>query len=255
MYSLFDHANLLKIRDFGVVPSSDRSPNAQDVVMLMPYYRAGTLGELLGHMREQGSFFTETEALALFVSICTGVRELHKNSPPYAHRDIKPANVLLNDNNVPVLIDFGSLREARIRVRSRQDALAVADEAAEHSAVAYRAPELFDVPSDGDLDERTDIWSLGCLLYAIAFGESPFESSSTDGGSVSLAVMSGRVQFPRLCPFSQAFCDLILFMLNTNPAARPFIGEVIERARAILREQLNPSSGLTSLQPSNSAAN
>ena len=39
----------------------------------------------------------------------------------------------------------------------------------------YRAPELFDVPSDSTIDERTDVFSLGATLYAMAFYYSPFE--------------------------------------------------------------------------------
>ena len=56
---------------------------------------------------------------------------------------------------------------------------------------AYRAPELFDVQSSCVLDERTDMWSLGCLLFAMAFGgRSPFDLPNTNtGGSVGMSMM------------------------------------------------------------------
>lgn len=262
LHTLFDHPNLLKVIDYGAVAIGGRTTRRSDgvnligggrghgvadaeqaaVLLLLPYHRGGSLFELLGHMTANATRFAETEALALFVSVCTGVRELHHHQPPLAHRDIKPGNILLNDNNCPLLMDFGSMRPARVDVQSRSQALALADEAAGNSTAPYRAPELFDVSSNGKVDERTDIWSLGCLLYAIAFGCSPFEASAGHtGGSIALSVMSGRVTFPENPRFSQRFLDLILLMLNTDMDERPFIDDVIDTARAILRDELDPN--------------
>ena len=53
-----------------------------------------------------------------------------------------------------------------------------------------RAPELFEVPSSCTITAKTDVWSLGCSIYAAAFGQSPCDGSA-------LAAMSGRVVFPR----------------------------------------------------------
>ena len=54
----------------------------------------------------------------------------------------------------------------------------------------YRAPELFEVPSSGTITAASDVWSVGCCIYAAAFGQSPFDGSA-------LAAMSGRLSFPR----------------------------------------------------------
>lgn len=89
---------------------------------------------------------------------------------------------MLTSGGTPVLMDFGSMAPAERRVRNRSEALAVQDEASRHSTLPFRAPELFDVSSDAVLDSRTDVWSLGCLLYALRFGYSPFECELVGGG-------------------------------------------------------------------------
>ena len=54
-------------------------------------------------------------------------------------------------------------------------ALLLQEDAAQNCSMPYRAPELFDTPSQGDIDERTDVFSLGATLYAMAFCRSPLE--------------------------------------------------------------------------------
>lgn len=99
---------------------------------------------------------------------------------------------MLSNDGMPVLMDFGSIAPAERRVRGRSEALAVQDEASQHSTLPFRAPELFDVASDAVLDQRTDVWSLGCLLYALRFGYSPFECELVgSGGGAGAGV--GRV--------------------------------------------------------------
>ena len=79
-------------------------------------------------------------------------------------------------------MDFGSTREARVEVRSRREALRLTDDAEDNCSIAYRAPELFDIPSSATLTEQTDIWSLGCLLFAMAYGEDFRLSSASKRG-------------------------------------------------------------------------
>ncbi|KAJ2398175.1 Serine/threonine-protein kinase env7, partial [Coemansia sp. RSA 2559] len=77
---------------------------------------------------------------------------------PYVHRDLKLANVMLADDlDTPILMDFGSVAPARITAETRTDALRIQDDAAENCTMPYRAPELFDVQTGAELDERTDI--------------------------------------------------------------------------------------------------
>ncbi|KAF7725790.1 hypothetical protein EC973_009407 [Apophysomyces ossiformis] len=160
---------------------------------------------------------------------------------PWAHRDIKPGNVLMSDDGTtPVLMDFGSACKARVEIHSRQEALAQQDIAAEHCSMPYRAPELFDVKTETTLDEKVDIWSLGCTLYAMAYGQSPFEMNMNEqGGSIALAVLNGQFKFPsgKEDLYSKDFQDLITWMLTVDPKARPDIHQVIEKLDNLLSRE------------------
>ncbi|CAM9664159.1 unnamed protein product, partial [Choristocarpus tenellus] len=119
------------------------------------------------------------------------------------------------------------------KVNGRTDALSVQDEAAQFCTVSYRAPELFDVGSDALLDARTDVWSLGCLLFALGFGFSPFECEFGPHGEVRVVECSflrviGQVTFPSKVNFSKGFCDLILLALNQDPSKRVYVDELLE---------------------------
>jgi serine/threonine kinase 16 len=78
------------------------------------------------------------------------------------------------------------------------------------------------------LDEKVDIWSLGCMLYALAYGHSPFEGpQEQQGGSIMLAALSGKFKFPTNDQvYSQHLRDLITSMLIVDPQKRPDIHQV-----------------------------
>jgi serine/threonine kinase 16 len=101
----------------------------------------------------------------------------------------------------------------------------------------YRAPELFDVKTGTTLDEKVDIWSLGCTLYAMAYGSSPFEVNVDQGGSVALAVLNNQYKFPNDDNYSQDVKDIIQWMLTTNPQNRPTIHQVLHKLNELLKEE------------------
>lgn len=159
---------------------------------------------------------------------------------PYAHHDLKPANVMLSAEGLPVLCDLGSCSRARISVRSRQQALMVQDFAQEHCTLPYRAPELVDVATNAEINEKTDIWSLGCLLYCCCFGYSPFEKLEIEqGANLNLAILQGKYQIP---PdnggYDPKVIGLIKKCLQLKPEARPDIDQLLDEALEVAR-QLN----------------
>jgi serine/threonine kinase 16 len=148
------------------------------------------------------------------------------------------SNVLLSDDGeTPILMDFGSARPARIEIADRKSAMKQQDDAAENCSMPYRAPELFDVKSGSTLNEKVDIWSLGCLLFAMAYGESPFEMTiNQQGGTMALAVLNRQFYFPiaKRDMYTKQFQDLVSWMLNTDPNARPNIDRVISAINKLL---------------------
>ncbi|KAF8525758.1 other/NAK protein kinase [Hysterangium stoloniferum] len=159
---------------------------------------------------------------------------------PYAHRDIKPGNVMLaDDGHTPILMDFGSTIKARVKIETRSQAVAQQDVAAEQSTMPYRAPELFDVKTGCTLDEKVDIWSLGCTLYALAYSHSPFETAQTteQGGSIAMSVLNGSYKHPANAGsiYSEGLRSLIDFMLKVDPNERPDIHKVLEKTDAVLQ--------------------
>lgn len=87
-----------------------------------------------------------------------------------AHRDLKPGNILIGDDGLmPLLTDFGSIKRARIAVKSRRDAMMQEELAAEYSTMPYRAPELYEVQPGKELNEKVDIWVCSSSSTMLSF--------------------------------------------------------------------------------------
>lgn len=234
-YNLFDHPNLIRCLDSYLFakPEFSRSLN-NEVRLLLPYYKRGTLQDELVIRGKTDNFISEERVLRLFRQLCEGIKAIHSAQPfPLVHRDLKPANVVLAEDDTPIWMDFGSMGKARIEIRKNADAQSLQDLASEKCSMPYKAPELFSVESHCSIDERVDIWSLGCCLYAMCYFKSPFDSAYEKGDSIALAVMSGNIYFPENTCYSGALHGLIRSMLEVNTLQRPFIDGVIMQLDAV----------------------
>ncbi|KAJ7564916.1 hypothetical protein O6H91_02G039300 [Diphasiastrum complanatum] len=232
--SLFNHPNLLPLLEHSIISVKGEGAWIQEAYLLFPVYEDGTLVDNLNLMRTKKEYFPTLTVLQIFKQICEGLKVMHTFDPPYAHNDVKPGNVLLSKGKeqspLAVLMDFGSAAPARKQLRSRSEALALQEWAAQHCSAPYRAPELWDCPSVADIDGRTDIWSLGCTLYAIMYGVSPFEYTLGEaGGSLQLAAMSGQVKWPSgpSPPYPDSLQKFVIWMLEPRVALRPSIEDVL----------------------------
>eukprot|EP01087_Luapelamoeba_hula_P017406 TRINITY_DN5482_c0_g1_i1.p1 TRINITY_DN5482_c0_g1~~TRINITY_DN5482_c0_g1_i1.p1 ORF type:complete len:177 (+),score=10.46 TRINITY_DN5482_c0_g1_i1:692-1222(+) len=166
----------------------------------------------------------------MFLGLCRGVLELHSQNPPIVHRDIKPMNVLVTESNELLLMDFGSAAEARISIDSYRQARAVEEDAERCCSMLYRPPEFWDVPVGLSLDERSDVWMLGCTLYEMAFGINPFTKGYTHhGASIKLSVLNGKFSIPTNSPYSPRTHELIMSMMQVNSQNRPYVDELVQR--------------------------
>ncbi|XP_006897501.1 PREDICTED: serine/threonine-protein kinase 16-like [Elephantulus edwardii] len=146
--------------------------------------------------------------------------------------DLKPTNILLGDEGQPVLMDLGSMNQARIHVEGSRQALALQDWAAQRCTISYRAPELFSVQSHCVIDERTDVWSLGCVLYAMMFGEGPYDMVFQKGDSVALAVQN-QLNIPESSRYSPALRQLLTSMMTVDPQQRPHVPVLLGQVEAL----------------------
>jgi len=167
--------------------------------------------------------------VSLAIDLADALTRAHKLN--IIHRDLKPANVLIGDDNVLRLTDFGVAHiGSKVRVTETDTIVGTID---------YLPTEAF---SGGTLDARGDIWAFGVMLFEMLSGERPFK------GQTILEVIHSITTHPipdleALAPHAPiALVDLVFRMLERDPNARissvRYVGAVLED---ILRGRDNPN--------------
>ena len=174
-------------------------------------------GDLQRWLEEHGPL-SRPEALRLVVQVCGALAEAHANG--VVHRDIKPANVLLRNRPeglIPHLCDFGVTFHGQHGL-TRTGALV--------GSPAYMAPERY---FGHVADERGDVYSLGCLLWAVLTGEPPY--SGSDFEMMNAHITEPTPQLTTGHPVDRRIDTLLAGALHKDPEARP-------TTAAELRQQL-----------------
>lgn len=159
--ALLDHPNIAKVFDAGATGTGRP-------YFVMELVRGVTLTEYCDQNK-----LDMRQRLGLFVQVCRAVQHAHHKG--IIHRDIKPSNVMVtmhDDKPVPKVIDFGIAKATNQRLTEKTLFTRYAQMI---GTPAYMSPEQAQM-SGLDVDTRTDIYSLGVLLYELLTGTTPFES-------------------------------------------------------------------------------
>ncbi|KAF1885402.1 hypothetical protein Lal_00029291 [Lupinus albus] len=163
------------------------------------------------------AYFDEKHVFAIFRDACNAVFSMHCQSPPVAHRDLKAENLLIGSDGLWKLCDFGSTSTNHKRFEKLEEMGIEEDNIRKHTTPAYRAPEMWDLYLREIINEKVDIWALGCLLFRICYFKSAFDGES------KLQVLNGNYRIPDLPKYTSSVTDLIRDMLQARPDDRPDI--------------------------------
>lgn len=152
------------LHDDHIVPIIDYGEDRGILWAAMPYYPLGTLAQRI----QPYVAWPLPAACALVIQIAGALHVAHTHRPPAVHRDVKPSNILFSDARTALLTDFGIAQIAGLGHLTQSNSTV--------GTPSYMSPEQ--VEGEKNLDERSDIYALGCVLYELVTGRPPFVEDS-----------------------------------------------------------------------------
>ena len=201
------HKNIISVFDFGL--SDDRQP-----YLVMEYIEGKSLAEVISR---EGRL-EQSRVLNLFAQICNGLKAAHARG--IIHCDLKPSNILISDSDdgeLVKLVDFGLVQTLPQKTLSQ---LQATEKYMISGTPTYMSPEQC---LGKPLDERSDIYSLGCVIFETLTGQAVFEANT------ALEIFAHHLQSaaPSLqstCPtigYSPELEYIVSCMLAKDPDDRP----------------------------------
>ncbi|KAL0478977.1 hypothetical protein AKO1_007845 [Acrasis kona] len=196
--------------------------------IVMEYAECGDIYEKI--KLQKGALFPEEQILDWFIQIALAVKYTHDKR--ILHRDLKTQNIFISKNNTIKLGDFGIARVLKNTMECAKTLV---------GTPYYLSPELC---QEKPYNNKSDIWSLGCVLYEMVTHKHAFEGAS-------MKALVGKILKGSYPPISSRYSsdlrDIIAKMLEKDPRTRPSITSVLKapflqaRMRQLTAE-LDPSS-------------
>jgi serine/threonine-protein kinase len=226
--SALDHPNICAIYDIG--------ENDGLVYMVMPFIAGQTLKQVIG-----GQPLKLLSALSIAIQVADALATAHARG--IVHRDIKPSNIIVNEQGQVKVLDFG-LAKLIANEESGHNSLSeksMTEIGVPYGTMGYGSPEQ----ATGErVDHRTDIFSLGILLYEMATGQQPFKGRNRIEifhGVINNAPRPVRDFNPQAPPQLQAILDRAL---AKQPGGRYATMAELRDALKSLMQQLAPQAAI-----------
>lgn len=199
---------------------------SKKLCIVMEYADGGDLQSIIKEAKEQKKYLSENEILNYFTQICLAIKHLHDRK--ILHRDLKSQNIFVTKAGIIKLGDFGI---ARVLSHTKENLQTIV------GTPYYLSPEIVE---NKPYNHKSDIWSLGILLYEMCALEPPFNGTSLH--MLALRIVKANYN-PIPKQYSAKLSLLIKKLLNPNTKERPSINKILKidiiakRAKELLNEE------------------
>lgn len=201
------HPNIVKYYDRIIDKKNTK------IYIVMEYCEGGDIMTMIRKFKKNGDRIKEEVIWKILSQLCLAVNECHNRKEKILHRDLKASNVFLDGEGNIKLGDFGLSR-----ILGEQSVFAYSHVGTPY----YMSPEQIE---EQNYDEKSDIWSLGCLIYELTTLNPPFEA--TNQLKLAEKIRNDAVK-PIPSRYSEDLMNVINWMLCKSQRDRPSISELLQ---------------------------